>query len=95
MASKIREKFLEIVTTFTVLVLVALIVVLFYRGCKADKENEIVVQRTGTTVKIYEGSLTTVSRVEDAKAGVVCWVYSGYERGGIDCLPIEQTRLDR
>ena len=46
------------------------------------------------TTVVHRGALTTVYRVADDEAGVVCWIYRGYEKGGIDCLPIEQTRLD-
>ena len=35
-----------------------------------------------------------INRVIDKEAGVVCWVYKGLDRGGIDCLPISQTQLD-
>ena len=34
-----------------------------------------------------------VERFIDRDAGVVCWVYRGYKKGGIHCLPLEQTRL--
>lgn len=27
------------------------------------------------------------------EAGVVCWVYTAPIRGGIDCIPIENTKL--
>lgn len=37
-----------------------------------------------------------VWRYEDKEAGVVCWVFSsGAYRGGIDCLPIDETKLQR
>lgn len=36
-----------------------------------------------------------VTRFEDKEAGVVCWVYNGYNKGGISCLPIAQTTLGR
>jgi len=50
---------------------------------------------TDNSVTIYRGTLETMYRVEDAEAGVVCWIYSGFEKGGVSCLPIEQTRLGR
>jgi hypothetical protein len=34
-----------------------------------------------------------ISRHVDEEAGVVCWVYTSYQRGGIDCLPISDTKL--
>ena len=33
---------------------------------------------------------TWVARAIDSEAGVVCYVYT---RGGIDCLPLNETRL--
>ena len=38
-------------------------------------------------------SLTT--RYVDEEAGVVCWVYTAFHGGGISCLPISETKLDR
>ena len=35
-----------------------------------------------------------ISRWVDEEAGVVCWVYSGFYKGGISCLPLSDTRLD-
>ena len=36
-----------------------------------------------------------VERITDNEAGVVCWVLMGYEKGGISCLPLEQTKLSK
>ena len=35
-----------------------------------------------------------VYRITDPEAGVVCYVYTGYEKGGIDCFLISETNLD-
>jgi hypothetical protein len=35
-----------------------------------------------------------VLRFVDREAGVVCWVIRGSQKGGISCLPLEQTRLE-
>jgi hypothetical protein len=35
-----------------------------------------------------------VERYIDEEAGVVCWVVRGTDGGGIDCLPLDDTRLD-
>ena len=32
-------------------------------------------------------------RFIDHQAGVVCWVYANYGKGGISCLPLIETRL--
>ncbi len=48
----------------------------------------------GTTKLV--GSKTTVSRYIDEPAGIVCWIFSGYDgKGGISCLPIDQTLLGK
>lgn len=33
-------------------------------------------------------------RLTDEEAGVVCYVFMGYQRGGISCLPISETNLE-
>lgn len=35
----------------------------------------------------------SVCRFVDTEAGTVCWMYTRAYRGGISCLPIEQTDL--
>lgn len=35
---------------------------------------------------------TNIERYVDEEAGVVCWLYAGYQ-GGLSCLPIDQTDL--
>ena len=34
-----------------------------------------------------------ITRFIDEEAGVVCWIYTGYNKGGISCLPIKDTAL--
>jgi len=34
-----------------------------------------------------------IYRYVDNEAGVVCWIWNGYEKGGIHCLPISETKL--
>lgn len=36
-----------------------------------------------------------VNRFVDNEAGVVCWIYSGGNQGGISCLPINETLLSQ
>lgn len=36
-----------------------------------------------------------VTRLVDDEADIVCWVYDGYKAGGIDCMPISETGLQR
>ena len=44
---------------------------------------------------IYSTKISGLLRVVDEDAGVVCWVWVGPQGVGIDCLPLEQTRLER
>lgn len=37
---------------------------------------------------------SSVCRVIDVNADVVCYVYRGYEKGGISCLPLSESSLD-
>jgi hypothetical protein len=41
------------------------------------------------------GTRITVYRIVDEEAGVACWVFVGYHKGGISCLPLNETRLDQ
>jgi len=36
-----------------------------------------------------------ITRYVDDEAGVVCWVYGNYEKGGLSCLPLSQTSIHR
>lgn len=36
-----------------------------------------------------------IERFEDTDAGVVCWVYHDSYKGGLSCLPINQTKLGK
>jgi hypothetical protein len=35
-----------------------------------------------------------ITRFYDNDAGVVCWVYNDFEKGGISCLPLKETKLN-
>ena len=52
-------------------------------------------EKVGPEWTTLAGSNLTMSvyRVTDREAGVVCWLYSSIEKGGIDCMPISDTRL--
>lgn len=39
-------------------------------------------------------NIQNVNRIFDDQAGVVCWIYSNNNQGGISCLPVSQTKLD-
>lgn len=48
---------------------------------------------SGNVTRTEVGLPDYVSRFEDPQAGVVCWVFDRYEKGGISCLPKSQTTL--
>lgn len=33
------------------------------------------------------GNLQSITRFHDDEKSVTCWVYAGYQEGGIDCIP--------
>ena len=61
-----------------ILLVVLLLVVLGLSGC-------------GSASGDYTGS--GVQRYIDNEAGVVCWVYTAPYRGGLDCMPLNETLL--
>lgn len=61
---------------------ILLFVIFLLCGCVFDNDKN----KVENTPNIY--------RYTDADAGVVCWVFDAYYRGGIDCMPIDQTLLD-
>ena len=36
----------------------------------------------------------TIVRTIDSEAGVVCWVYTAWQRPSISCLPLSETALE-
>lgn len=55
---------------------------------------EVIIDNSDFTI-VSTTAFGGVFRIVDDDAGVVCWIYLGGDPGGISCLPIEQTRLDR
>lgn len=47
----------------------------------------------GSPTGEYTG--TSVERYIDNEAGVVCWVYTAPYRGGLDCMPLNETLLGK
>ena len=70
--------------------IVTMLLALF--GC-AGPEAETGAEQTIVTGS--SGGLFTVSRIIDEEAKVVCWVFTGYYKGGISCLPLNETGLDQ
>lgn len=65
--------------------LVMVLIVGAFATCVPTASNEDTNLSSGTT---------TLIREIDEEAGVVCWVYIGYYKGGVDCMPIADTLLD-
>ena len=61
-----------------VLLVVCLVVILCLSGCGSPSGD-------------YTGN--SVERYIDKEAGVVCWVYTAPYRGGLDCMPLNETLL--
>ena len=57
-------------------------------------EYDGAMESIGSSDTVFSDGVTRVGRIVDDEAGVVCWVHKR-PAGGISCLPIEQTRLDR
>ena len=36
-----------------------------------------------------------VTRYIDSEAGVVCWIFTGYQKAGMDCMPLSDTTLSK
>ncbi len=62
-------------------------------SCSSVRAGDISITSNFREVTGDGFNTTGVSRFEDDEAGVVCWVYSGGYKGGISCLPIEDTRF--
>ena len=56
-------------------------------------QNDVVIDK-GIPTQGFEKINNWLYRAIDKEAGVVCWVYAYSERGGIDCMPTSDTRLD-
>lgn len=49
--------------------------------------------KVGERVVVMDDGLRWVYRTVDEDAGVVCWVFSGPSKGGIDCMSLSETEL--
>lgn len=66
-----------------------LLVLFILAACSSPPRSE----PTASNEVGIAGGWDVVRRVTDNEAGVVCWYYNGYQKGGISCLPIGETRL--
>ncbi len=52
------------------------------------------VQETTPWAVIYSNYGEAIYRFTDMRAGVVCWLWTGNQKGGLSCLPLSQTNWD-
>ena len=45
-------------------------------------------------ITIQVDSLNTIYRCIDEPANVVCYIFNGYNKGGLSCIPLSDTTLD-
>lgn len=57
----------------------------------ATSETQIVLEDTVLVYEDYTGA--RVYRFNDNEAATVCYVFVAYRKGGISCLPLNETRL--
>lgn len=74
----------------TVIVLCAVVILLVACSGPATTVPEL----PPSFVLLEGNAYFTFYRAVDKEARVACWIYSGIDKGGIDCLPLSQTGLD-
>ena len=62
-------------------------------ACSSVQANDASATSGFREITGYGFPNTGVNRFVDDEAGVACWVYAAYNKGGISCLPIGETRL--
>lgn len=70
--------------------LVLLVLVFLLAGCSQIQYEDDPAQQVMPIPNNYG-----VVRYVDEEAGVVCWIYSAYHKGGISCFPLDDTLLDK
>lgn len=66
-----------------------LFVFAFLSACQTLEPVGTIESNEGTKEYVY----TSVQRFIDKEAGVVCYLYSSIQKGGISCLPLSDTLL--
>lgn len=77
------------------ILIVAILLALFGCAAPTPEEREAEAAKTGWVMVTQAQGLAFVYRIVDEEAGVVCWVFTGPNKGGISCLPLGETGLDR
>lgn len=69
-----------------------ILLVFLVAACGEVKDTDVPSQDSSYTA-VFHDVFTRVFRVTDKEAGVVCWLVTRSHGAGIDCLPIEQTKI--
>lgn len=73
------------------LAVIALVLLAGLSGCLAGGDQG---SAQGEAEQSAQGNVDDeVDRFVDEEAGVVCYKYHGFEKGGLSCVPIEETNL--
>jgi hypothetical protein len=76
-------------------ILALFVLALFFSACAAPvPESGSLTQGHEEFVRVAGDGLDVVVRFIDYEAGVACWVYNGYHKGGVYCLSLDETWLD-
>lgn len=93
---KINMKISALFKTLAVLSMLIVFSAVLYACQPAGYPNS---QSLPNSEPVFDSGSTSysggVERFVDREAGVVCYIFIGSEKGGIDCLPISETLLKR
>ena len=74
------------------LILIAALLTLFLGGCEVSDSADYDSLKGCSTIQV--DSLNTIYRCIDEPANVVCYIFNGYNKGGLSCIPLSDTTLD-
>jgi hypothetical protein len=85
-------------TTVYEILIVLLVITVMLVSCAPDPRTQNTQINKDDTANFYlamgDGGVN-VTRYIDEEADVVCWVMTGYNRGGVSCLPLHETSLTK
>ena len=70
-------------------IVLAVMIILVLNGCGPVEGEEI-----KSNCVVLERGTNSLYRCIDEQADVVCYWFLGYEKGGVDCMPLSDTALD-
>jgi hypothetical protein len=75
------------------ILLIALMAITAFASCGANEDlPKDSLPSDEAFEKVIDGDLTDVYYFEDLDRQVGCWVFSGFERAGVSCLPFGEYR---